>query len=456
MIYETPEDYLLRCAFPRGRMLTALEDELTVFSQLIIKNANKPREDFEKNFDRDYSALFRLAPKTIKNHRTEMITLLGLIVEDGGVVKPSSKTVTLVDSQDFRMFFKAFCNKFQFPNCINKPQETYKQLKASVRFKPAKFILELMKEGERKTGPGFAVKASEVSNLIFNDTRVTSGKFTPLDVLVKILDNRKHEILYHGDSHYNQHGREFLGYMVLAGLLLIDGHNFILNNREKDAVEEIITSKDYFEIPPEYATDAEVRNEVQKKWQVWFSASEERFATPEAAYEIQEDELPVEIPTTAKGSQPISSALKVIGDIGERLVLKFEQDTIGKDRPDKLPLIKIVSNDTSLGYDIQSISDIDFREKKFIEVKTTKRTYAPAEQIVTFFPMSGNEWETAKLLKECYYIYRVFLTSKGVNICVIKNPAEKHDKGLIILEPLDYRVILKEAAIDRMHELEGV
>ena len=115
-------------------------------------------------------------------------------------------------------------------------------------------------------------------------------------------------------------------------------------------------------------------------------------------------------------------------------------------RPDKLGLVKIVANDTELGYDIQSLEFADVNIKKFIEVKTTERTFPPAAEVLTYFPMSSNEWETARSQKDRYYIYRVFLTNKDPKIFVIQNPVSKEKAGHIILELLKYRVVVKKQA----------
>ena len=146
------------------------------------------------------------------------------------------------------------------------------------------------------------------------------------------------------------------------------------------------------------------------------------------------------------GVQPLVSEKNNIGYLGEHIVLKYEQDVIAQIRPDKLGLIKIVSNDTELGYDIQSLEPNNINIKKMIEVKTTKRTFPPESDVLTFFPMSSNEWVTAKNHKEKYYIYRVFITNEDPKIYIIKNPAQKYQRGLIMLEPLEYRVIVKRGS----------
>ena len=112
-----------------------------------------------------------------------MISLFGLTIEtEDDFVEASARTSLLVDSQTSNCFFKTFCNRFQFPNCINKSQETTKQLESGVKFKPASFILQMLKEADSKYGNNFKINGAEISNLIFNDVRVTTGKISPVQL----------------------------------------------------------------------------------------------------------------------------------------------------------------------------------------------------------------------------------------------------------------------------------
>lgn len=473
-IYETPREAFLRCAFPRGRMLSEMEDELTIFAQLIASNSGKEKNEFERSFDDAYAAIHHLSAKTIKNRRTEMTRLFGLVIETAeGMVEPSPRTLNLIEKQDFRLFFKTICNKFQFPNCINKFQETKKQLEAGVHFKPGKFILQLMKLGVDRFGYEFTITGQEISNLIFNDLDVTAGRTEAGAVFERMIALRKDGVMFEGGSLISQHGREFLGYMTLAGLLVTDegGHRFLLNRNESAAIEAVIKDDGFFEFPSTYLTSLEERRRIQNEWEYWYGELTQmeiqKFATTESAYSFRLDEggeawvpavsLPAaqrEPVTDAELAGPTGQSLKETGDIGERIVLTFERRRIAKVRPDKLALVRIVSNDSSLGFDIQSVELADFSRKRLIEVKTTKRTFAPSSEVVTFFPMSSNEWDAAKLYGESYYIYRVFLTSKDAQIYIVKNPAEKETRGLVILEPSQFRVLLKHEAIDEKHAHE--
>lgn len=464
-VFGIPDDKFFRLAFPRGRFLQHLEDDLTIFAQLIDRCANVEADNFAQKFDSEYQAFHNATAKTIANHRTEMIALFGLTATDGsGIVKASGNTQALLRTQDFPLFFKSFCNKFQYPNCVNSVSETNKQVEAGITlFKPAIFILQLMLEAEKRYPSGaFQVNGAEISNLVFNDLRVARGERSPKDVFDTLVEARERKITFPSDSNHSQHGREFLGYMTLANLLKTDeaSRNYSLNLREKDAINYIIKNRISVIFPADFAEDSTVHKKIASEWknkyrQIW-REEESIFYSKSARYE----HLTEEITQTAKDEGQVSATAKPsevgtldIGDAGELLVLKREKEVIGKIRPDKLPLVVRVANDTSLGYDIQSLEPSDCKVKKFIEVKTTVRTFLPSEEILTYFPMSANEWETARNYKDSYYIYRVVLISDEAKVYVVKNPVGKEAENKIILEPKEYRVILKHEAVDDVYSI---
>ncbi len=444
---------MLRSAFPRGRILSQVEDELAILTQFIVHFSPRDKDEFDKLIDAEYAKLRSVSEKSIRNYRTEMTKLFGLItVGADGVVHPSSRTMLLVESQNFPLFFKTFCHRFQFPNGINKAQETVKQINAHIHFKPAKFILDLFVLGEEKCGSSFSLNGNEVSNLVFNDVRVTSGNISAAQVLDNLLDLRSKSVKFEGGSKVAQHGREFLGYMLLARLLKQGDSGFQLNKKERPSIDYIRESDLFFDMSTDYISNAKTRKEFQIEWALWFGdvsqIEKEKFAAYAGKIEIPSIPVPgiESTPEAAALAAPTQQDLKEIGDKGELVVLKYEKERIYQIRPDKIGLVQRVSNDTALGYDIQSLEFEDVTKKKFIEVKTTERTFPPSEEVLTYFPMSGNEWETARSHGESYYIYRVFLTAKEPTMFVIKNPVKRCEEGHIILEPLKYRVIVKKQA----------
>lgn len=134
---------------------------------------------------------------------------------------------------------------------------------------------------------------------------------------------------------------------------------------------------------------------------------------------------------------------KEIGDEGEFIVYSLEKEEVGKTRPDLLGLVRIVSNDTSLGFDIQSVYESGM--KKYIEVKTTKRNFTPSEFGATaYFTISYNEWLTAQQHGKNYFIARVIIAKERLSIFVIENPYKEFEEGKIKLYSTEYRLIYQE------------
>lgn len=416
--------------------------------QLVMKYGGRfEKKEFMKCIQRDVGNFYALKDKSIKNRCTEMLTLFGLTVtSDDGIVQPSQRCALLSASQDFPMFFQSFCHKFQFPSCLNAAKETQRQLEHDVQFAPAAFILQVLQKGVAKYGETFSVNAKEVSHLMFNDLDVTTGKKGPTQVLDALMTLRHRGVHYEGGSKWVQHGREFLGYMQLAGLLTENMGQFSLHRAAQKSTQYQSMRDDFFTVPKEYLESKTMKKKTVLAWQEWYGAvSEEEqkqfAASAEALDDVLEDE---ELPAESEPVEGRDESTKVLGDIGERIVLKYEKDEMGKVRPDKVTIIRRVSGEPTLGYDIQSLETTDVRVRKLIEVKTTRRIFAPSAEIITYFGMSSNQWEAAQHYGEHYYIYRVFLLANEKKIYIVQNPAAKEKSNLIVKEPLHYKVMLKK------------
>lgn len=97
---------------------------------------------------------------------------------------------------------------------------------------------------------------------------------------------------------------------------------------------------------------------------------------------------------------------KLIGDIGERIVLTYEKNRLSQlgrqDLADKVEHVSKTKGD-GLGYDILSYDIInDIVTEKYIEVKaTTGNSTKP-------FDISANEVNVSELYPDQYFIYRIF------------------------------------------------
>lgn len=127
--------------------------------------------------------------------------------------------------------------------------------------------------------------------------------------------------------------------------------------------------------------------------------------------------------------------LKQLGDMGEDLVLKFEQKRlreIGHNAHAKK--VKRVSLDSdSWGYDIFSFNDD--KTERYIEVKATRAKAGEAN-----FFLTQNEYNTAKEKQGNYYVYMVYdILSTNPQIWIIPNPFSPVNEN-VLMEPVNYRV----------------
>jgi hypothetical protein len=127
--------------------------------------------------------------------------------------------------------------------------------------------------------------------------------------------------------------------------------------------------------------------------------------------------------------------LKQLGDMGEDLVLKFEQKRLREaGLNSQAKKVKRVSLDSdSWGFDILSYNDD--KTERYIEVKATRAKAGTANFLLTL-----NELNTAKEKQENYFIYMVYdILSKNPQIWIIPNPFSPENKD-VLMKPVNYRV----------------
>lgn len=470
--YKTPAEHRLLLHFSKSRFNRRFEDTLLRLAEKLSELPPLPVAEFKKEMTTFLSAQLgqHLSDKAIANNITEPTRLFGLVVYQENNVFVGDRTINLAKDQDVPSFFKSLCYRFQFPNGINKIQVIEELVAAGVRFKPAQYIIKLLRAGGEKTGRTFAVTAQEVAQLVFNDKRVTVDQEDPGVRVEEFIRLRDKGILCETDNKVIRYTRDFLNFMVWANLLREYKKQYFLNDKEKTALDFIADDDTFFEeFDIAKQGDTIERQEIKEaipSWMEYYADSE--FAADralktslasfsQATVEITGEGNKVETVTT-KGiefTEDILEAvaeqkadrrnLKAIGDEGEAIMYSIEKNRVQSERPDLLPLVRIVSNDTSLGFDIQSILDFDTATKKFIEVKTTKRNFTPTDFGATaFFNISANEWNTAKQYGDNYFIARVIIAKEKLSIFIIQNPCKRLEEEKLKIFPVDYRLIYQE------------
>lgn len=122
-----------------------------------------------------------------------------------------------------------------------------------------------------------------------------------------------------------------------------------------------------------------------------------------------------------------------IGILGEEHVLKEERKRLARaGRRDLASQVSwIAQSQPYEGYDIRSF-DEDGKER-FIEVKATSGTGR-------VFPITDNEWRTARVKGSQYFIYRVIAVEKQPKVTEFQNPHAMLASGKLKLTPLAWLI----------------
>jgi len=383
--------------------------------------------------------------KTINNWRTEISSLFGLIEynQDLTECRPSKMSCFLSEKQDLVEFFKYFLYYFQYPGGHLKTHETVKLINAGVRFKPAKYILSLLKTAEKEYGGRFGLKKEEVTHCIFNDLRVTRDGRPVKETLDIIMENRNTGKKYDSRGDTVRYAKDILDYMYIANLLTLHGDKYYLNLKEIEAIGAFIEKDIYF---GDYdflygARDINARDitSLQSKWFDYVNRelNIEIFSTNLFKYlNINEEnykslELLSLEDFHSKLEEGQTVKTKDIGDFGENLIHGHECRRIKLGgREDLIHLIKKIPNIFCVGYDIQSV---ELNEKKrYVEVKTT---ISSEELKFKMFHLTSNEWNSAETLQDAYFVYRLMVSKYKKKLFIIQNPVGKYKSNLVSMIP---------------------
>jgi len=446
MTYKTPEQFYFRVHHIRPRFKNNVEEVLIFMATELSKMKQSEKNDFISSFDNSIRLFQGNAvkeEKTIKNWRTEISSLFGLIETEGNMYKPGNIALKLAENQDLVEFFKYFLFRFQYPGGHLKPHETFKFIKAGIRFKPAKFILQLLSEAEKTTGgKRFYLTKAELTHCVFNDLRFTTGEESPLNAAKLITKNRAEKISYDWSGDIVRYAGDILDYMVLANLLETRGSNYMINWDERESVTAFLNSKDGFALYDHFYDNPKFTvEEITQLQDEWFhyvnkELDVDLFKTDVLKYlgikeESYEELISEAIKSLHEEVAHGGGSTKNIGDLGENIVIGHEsmRMKIGG-REDLIRFIKKIPNHFAMGYDIQSV-EFDER-KRCIEVKSTI-----SNKKLNFFNihLTPSEWSAAESFGERYFIYRLVISREGKELFVIQDPVEKYRQKLMKMVP---------------------
>ena len=399
--YKIPDEFYFRIHHVRPRFKGDIENVLIYMAEEITAVGEQPVNNFVSAVN---DAIYRYPGnahrelKTINNWRTEISALFGFIEHTENTDKPGRRAIELAEHQDLVECFKIFLYNFQYPGAHIKPKNVLEQVEAGVHFKPAQYILRLLRYANKDGGNSAGITKFEVCHCIFNDLRVTRDNEGVEKTWERILKNRKHGMEYDQTGDVVRYAGDIIDYMEIANLLkTYDSRTYYLNTLEEEAIIKFCESTEWF---AEYDNMIEQRSgtmeAVKECISGWFSyvnrdIQDTDFATDILAY-IASDEEELKVlkdnissDKDAKLSDFINRenelerriamyydglTTKDIGDIGESLVHGHECMRIKNGgREDLIHLIKRIPTQFAVGYDISSV-ELDER-KRYIEVKTT-------------------------------------------------------------------------------------
>lgn len=461
--YQIPEQYYFRLHHVRPRFKGDIENVLIYIAEEITRVGERTTNEFVEAVN---AALFRYPGnahrklKTINNWRTEISALFGFVEHTYTMDKPGRRAVELAENQDLVECFKVFLYNFQYPGAHIKPKEILAQIEHGVHFKPAQYILKLLRYANREGGNSIGITKPEVCHCIFNDLRVTRGQEDIGQTWNRISYNRRQRVIYDETGDVIRYAGDIIDYMEIANLLkTYDSRTYYLNTLEEDSIVKFCESREWFDgYDTMIARKSGSMNEVKDCISGWFSYVNRRledtdFSTDILAY-IADD--PDELAMLKKNAQNLEKAeisdfvrrgdelekriaaydiltTKDIGDIGESLVHGHECIRIKLGgREDLIHLIKRIPTQFAVGYDISSV-ELDER-KRYIEVKTT---ISSKPLHFNRIHLTKSEWNTASSTHDRYYVYRLLLSKSERKLFLLQDPVGLYKSDQIEMVPSD-------------------
>lgn len=479
--YKIPDEYYFRIHHVRPRFKSDIENVLFYVAEEITAIGELPVDEFVKAVD---NALF-LYPgnahrelKTINNWRTEISALFGFIEHTDTTDKPGRRAIELAKNRDLVECFKVFLYHFQYPGAHIKAKNVLEQIEAGIKFKPAQYILKLLKYANRDGGNSIGITKFEACHCIFNDLRVTRDNEGVEKTWQRILENRKARCEYDQSGDVVRYAGDIIDYMEIANLLKsYDSRMFYLNTLEEEAIIKFCESSEWFgdydRMIQRRLGTMEAVKDCASGWFAYVNRDMEStdfstdilayIASDEAELKQLKDNAANEI--QAKISDFIDTehelehrvavyfdqfTTKDIGDIGEGLIHGHECMRIKKEgREDLIHLIKRIPTQFAVGYDISSV-EADER-KRYIEVKTTISSKPLHFNKVH---LTKNEWNTASSTHDRYYVYRLMLCRNERKLFLLQDPVSLYKKDMIDMVPSDGAdITFDPAKVGRFEEL---
>ena len=449
-MYSVPKEYSIRLHHVRPRFKGDIENVLIYLATEISKIPALPEDDFANAMNeaiRRFPGNSIAVKKTIDNWRTEISSLFGFIENHDGTVTCGTRAKELSDGGDLIEFFKVFLYNFQYPGAHIKANRILELIEAGVRFKPAQYILKLMKFASEQSKHKEYLNKAEVCHCLFNDLRVVRDNENVELVWNRISENRSAEIEYDTKGDVIRYAGDIIDYMVHANLLVTyDNKKYYLNSLEDEAIHKFINSSEWFtgydKMIEKCSGTLEAINEEKENWFAFVNRKldDTDFSTDIVALlsvdsneqkEAVKDAHLSFIESLRSDENTIST--KDIGDYGESIVFSHECERLKQnEREDLVHLVKRIPTQLAVGYDISS-REIDERIR-YIEVKTTVSS-TPVQLYRVH--LTRNEWNAAETNRDRYFIYRLMLSKTEQKLFIIQDPVGLYKNDKVSMVPTE-------------------
>ena len=470
-------EHQYRCTIIRGKSQNDMEDLLPLYADMVHRNCPCTKDEFiERSRKRLSKALFQTEAydklsdsnqKTVDNHLTEIAgTLLCLYYfdydadTDKEIVYETDACRYIQEKADNPTFFKSLCLNFQFPNAAKWKKYVLEDMENNINIKPFCYVVSLLFYAQSQPEKKLLTK-QEVGYYVLNNLDVLQGKVTPDVVYNRIMSDREKRIKRDALSGSRdwQHIKEQFNLLELANIIETDATYLWLNKNEAPAIKLFLDNlnKNKFDI---YSYSFE----TPKEWRDLISDWRKHYGTVNKELEGMTTQFDGEIVIVGHDEQKAQSGATKssvdIGDDGEALVFRLEQERVRKYKERLVNKVLLLGKTKGLGYDISSI-EADENPKspefaRYIEVKATKRVTEPSfnAEWLDSLNITSKEWVAAEQYGDYYNIYRVYFTKNKTIILRIQNPYKKYQNDEIEVYPTIYQMNFNANVIEKRYEGE--
>lgn len=326
-----------------------------------------------------------------------------------------------------------------------------------LKIKPFCFVVSLLYYAQSLQDKYILTK-QEVGFYVLNNLDVLKGEVTCKEVYERIIYDRANNVKRDklSGSRDWQHIKEQFNLLELANIIETNENYLWLNKNEADAIKLFIdqyqSSKINFDCYKYKLGTTEENKIYLNAWRKYYGKFNTALLSLSSSFNTSK------IIINDRGTQIMQSgAIKStvdLGDEGEALVLKYEQNRVGNFKKRLVNKVLLLGKTKGLGYDISSIEADENPQKpefaRYIEVKSTKRVTTPKfdSQWSDTLNMTAKEWVAAEQYGEYYNIYRVYFTKDSTIIVRINNPFKKAQEGLIDVYPTIYQMNFEANVIE--------